>query len=114
MPVKINIVKSAVEAKVQGAFQKGLPLLCEEIKNNCNQYCKEDSGELISSSDRHSRPQEGKIIWQTKYARRQYWEIRTAYKTVNPDASWRWCEVAKQKHLRQWNLQAQRIMEMNL
>ena len=114
MPVKINIVKSAVEAKVQGAFQKGLPLLCEEILNNCNLYCKEDTGTLIASSLVHSRPQEGKIIWQTPYARRQYWEIRTAYKTVNPGASWRWCEVAKQKHLRQWNLQAQKYMEMNL
>lgn len=114
MPVKINISKSAVTAKVTGAFQSALPQLSEEILNDCNQYCKEDTGTLIASSLVHSRPQEGKLIWQTPYARRQYWAIRTAFKTVNSGATWRWCEAAKQRHLERWNRQAQRLMEMNL
>ena len=114
MPVKIRIQQSAVEAKVAGAFQASLPQLSEEILNDCNQFCKEDSGTLIASSLVHSRPQEGKLIWQTPYARRQYWAIRTAFKTVNPNATWRWCEYAKQKNLQKWNLQAQKLMEGNL
>lgn len=114
MPVKINIPQSAVVATVQGAFNAALPQLSEEILNDCNQYCKEDTGMLIASSMVHSRPQEGKLIWQTPYARRQYWEIRTAYKSVNPGATWRWCEEAKRKHLARWNRQAQRLMEGNL
>lgn len=114
MPVKINLRRSAVEARVSEAFQASLPLLCEEILTDCNQYCKEDTGMLIASSLTHSRPQEGKLIWQTPYARRQYWAIRTAYRTVNPNATWRWCEHAKNRHLAQWNQQAQRLMEMNL
>ncbi|MBO5917355.1 MAG: hypothetical protein J6Q14_01140 [Oscillospiraceae bacterium] len=114
MPVKINLHQNAVEARVSGAFQAGLPQLCEEILNDCNQFCKEDTGTLIASSMVHSRPQDGKLIWQTPYARRQYWAIRTAFKTVNPGATWRWCEYAKQKHLAQWEKQAQRLMEMNL
>ena len=114
MPVKINLRRSAVEAKVNGAFQASLPLLSDEILNDCNQYCKEDTGMLIASSLVHSRPQEGKLIWQTPYARRQYWEIRTAYKTVNPGSTWRWCEYAKQKNLQKWNRQAQRLLEDNL
>lgn len=114
MPVKINIQKHAVEAKVKGAFDASLPLLSEEILNDCNQYCKEDSGALIASSLVHSRPKEGKLIWMTPYARRQYWAIRTAFKTVNPNATWRWCEYAKQKCLEKWNRQAQRLMEGNL
>ena len=113
MPVWINIPQSAVTAKVTGAFQSVLPQLSEEILNDCNQYCKEDSGTLIASSHVHSRPQEGKLIWQTPYARRQYWEIRTAFKTVNPGATWRWCEYAKQRHKSRWERQAQRLMEMN-
>ena len=114
MPVKINIPKGAVVAKVEAAFKNGLPQLSEEILNDCNQYCKEDTGMLIASSLVHSRPQEGKLIWQTPYARRQYWEIRTAYTDVNPNASWKWCEVAKRLHKDQWQRQAQRLMEMNL
>lgn len=114
MPVKINIQKSAVVAKVSGAFKNALPLLCEEILNDCNQFCKMDSGTLIASSQVHSRPQEGKLIWQTPYARRQYWAIRTAFKTENPGATWRWCECAKQKNLAKWTRQAQKLMEDNL
>lgn len=114
MPVKMNLHKTEVVAKVTGAFNAALPMLSEEILNDCNQYCKEDTGTLIASSLVHSRPQEGKLIWQTPYARRQYWEIRTAYQTVNPNAVWRWCEYAKQHHLSQWNRQAQKLVEMNL
>jgi len=114
MPVKIHISESAVAAKVEGAFQKGLEVLSEEILNDCNQYCKEESGALIASSLIHSRPKEGKLIWKTPYARRQYWEIRTAHKDVNPGAVWRWCEHARIRHTGKWTRQAQRLLEMNL
>lgn len=114
MPVKIHISKHAVQAKIDTAFSNALPQLSEEILNDCNQYCKEDTGALIASSLTHSRPQEGKLVWQTPYAKRQYWAIRTAYKDVNPNASWKWCEVAKRKHLKKWERQAQRLLEMNL
>lgn len=110
MPVRINIQHHAVEARVMGAFEAALPQLSEEILNDCNQFCKEETGALISSSLTHSRPQEGKLIWQTPYARRQYWEIRTAYN----GKTWRWCEYAKQRHKARWERQAQRLMEMNL
>ena len=110
----IRINKSAVEAKVMNAFNKGLAVLSEEIMNDCNQYCKEDSGTLIASSLIHSLPAQGKLIWQTPYARRQYWEIRTAYTDVNPGASWKWCEVARRRHFDRWQRQAQQLMEMNL
>lgn len=111
MPVNIRIAKSAVVARVVGAFDAAKPLLCETIKDDCNEYCKFDNGELRSSANRHSKPELGLIIWQTPYAKRQYWEIRTAY---TPGTTWRWCEYAKQNHLEQWRRQAQRLMEMNL
>ena len=114
MPVKVNISPHAVQAKVMGAWNKGLALLTEEIKNDCNEYCKWEEGTLNRSADEHSLPKEGKIIWQTPYARRQYWEIRTAHTDVKPFASWKWCEVAKRKHKEQWAKQAQRLLEMNL
>lgn len=114
MPVKIQINKSAVQTKVMTAFEKGLPLLSEEILNDCNQYCKEDTGALIASSLIHSVPAEGKLIWQTPYARRQYWEIRTAHTDVNPKATWKWCEVAKRFRLKTWTRQAEKLMRGNL
>lgn len=114
MPITINIDKHAVEAKVKGAWEKGLPLMSNEILNDCNEYCKEDTGMLIASSLTHSVLPEGKLIWQTPYARRQYWEIRTAHKDVNPKASWRWCEVAKTAKKAEWAKKAEKLLEMNL
>ena len=114
MAIRIEINKAAVEAKIKGAWDKGLALLSEEILNDCNQYCKEDTGALIQSSLIHSRPKEGKLVWLTPYAKRQYWEIRTAYKDKNPKATWKWCEAAKVACREKWRLQAQRLMEMNL
>lgn len=114
MPVKIYIDKHKVETRVEYAFHKGMGILANEILNDCNQYVKEDTGTLLMSSYIHSKLDEGKLIWQTPYARRQYWAIRTAYKDVNPNASWKWCEVAKSKHLRQWTRQAEILMRGNL
>ena len=114
MPVKINLHRNAVEARVSSAFKDSLPQLCEEILNDCNQFCKEDTGALIASSLTHSRPQDGKLVWQTPYARRQYWAIRTAYTSVNPGATWRWCEYAKQRNLAKWAQQAQVLLEDKL
>lgn len=114
MAVKVRINKEACAAKVEGAWGKGLAMLTAEIRDDCNQYCKYDNGILVASSMIHSQLEDGKIIWQTPYARRQYWEIRTAYKDTNPKASWKWAEVAKQKHREQWARQAQRLLEMNL
>ena len=114
MAVQIRINQPVVEAKIKTAWKESLAPLAEEILNSCNQYCKEDTGALIASSLIHSIPKEGKLIWQTPYARRQYWEIRTAYTDVNPKATWKWCEAAKKARLPIWEKQAQRLLEMNL
>lgn len=114
MAVRVRISQNAVEARVMNAWEKGLALLSEEILNDCNLYCKEDTGTLIASSMLHSVPKEGKLIWQTPYAKRQYWEIRTAITDVNSQASWKWCEVAKRKHKSEWDRKAERLLEMNL
>lgn len=112
--VKVLINRSAVQAKINAGFKAGLPLLCEEILGDCNKYCKEESRTLILSSFEQSLPKEGKLIWQTRYARRQYWEIRTAITDHNKLATWRWCEAAKKNHLQQWRIQAQKAFERGM
>lgn len=110
MPTTIKIDKHKVQAKITGEWQACLPQLSNEILNDCNQFCKEDTGMLIASSYIHSKLDEGLLIWQTPYARRQYWAIRTAYKDTNPNASWKWCEVAKARYRQRWERQAKRLM----
>jgi hypothetical protein len=114
MPVKITFDKSRCVTRITNTFNSNMGLLASEVLNDCNQYCKEDTGALIASSQIHSDLKAGKLVWQTPYARRQYWEIRTAYTDTNPGARWKWAHYAKSKLMRKWERQAQRLMEMNL
>ena len=111
MAVIVNISENKIQIKMDNVWNNGLAKLSSEILNDCNQYCKEDTGMLIASSYIHSKLDEGKLIWQTPYARRQYYAIRTAHTDVNSQARWKWANYAKSRHLRQWTRQAQRIME---
>ena len=111
MPVKVNIDPAKVSAKVETAWEKGLGILSEEILADCNEYCKMDTGALIDSSLTHSRPQKGILIWQTPYARRQYWDIKTS---LHEGRTWKWCEVAKKHKVLKWKKRAQQIIEDNL
>lgn len=114
MSVKLFCDRLAIVHKVKGAWKDGLPMLSEEILADCNEYCKEYTTTLIKSSLIHSRPQKGKLIWRTPYARRQYWKIETAHKDKNPNATWKWCEVAKEQWLERWNNLAQKHFDENL
>lgn len=110
MSVRIIVNEHTIQAKIDNTWKNGLEMLSSEILRDCNRYCKEDTGMLIMSSYIHSRLKEGLLIWQTPYAARQYYEIQTAYKDVNSNASWRWCEVAKSNHRDRWARQAQAIV----
>ena len=111
MPVKINISTQQVQTKVMTAWEKGLAALSEEILADCNEYCKEDHRTLILSSLAHSKPKEGKLVWETPYAKRQYWEIKTS---LTPGRTWKWCETAKRKHKARWQKLAERGLKKNL
>ena len=50
MPVKIIFSREKVETRIKYAFGAGMGMLANEILNDCNQYCKEDTGMLIASS----------------------------------------------------------------
>jgi hypothetical protein len=103
----IRIDQNAVVARVMGQWDKALPMLTEEILNDCNQYCKEDTGTLIQSSMIHSDFKRGIMKWVTPYARRQYWEIKTS---LTPGRTRKWVHYAKAKHQAQWTRQAARLM----
>ena len=103
----IRIDQNAVVARVMGQWDKALPMLTEEILNDCNQYVKWDSGDLKSSSETATDFKRGIMRWQTAYARRQYWEIKTS---LTPGRTWKWVHVAKAKYQAKWARQAALLM----
>ena len=111
MPVKIYISSQQVKTKVETAWKNNLAALSEEILADCNEYCKEDQHTLIDSSLAHSQPQQGKLIWETPYAKRQYWAIKTS---LTPGRTWKWCETAKRKWLSKWKQKAEEGLKNKL
>ena len=111
MAIQIRIDPNQVEARIKGAWEKGLYALSSEILADCNEYCKEDNHTLIDSSLAHSKPEIGRLVWDTLYAKRQYWAIRTS---LTPGRTWKWCETAKRKHKARWQKLAERILKENL
>ena len=112
MPIRIVIDQSKVGARVEGVFnEKVLPEISEEILADCNEYCKEDTHALIDSSIEHSQPEKGLLIWETAYAKRQYWEIKTS---LTPGRTWKWCETAKRKQKKRWTKSANERMKKYL
>ena len=111
MGVKVEISKAGIAKNIGREWQKILRPLSEQVLADCNYYCKQDTGNLIASSEIRSRPEEGILVWKTPYARRQYWTIRTASHDQNPNATWRWCEAAKRKHKADWAKLAQKLLE---
>ena len=109
MKLQINTVQ--VGMKVKQAWDSTLPMLSEEILADCNEYCKEDQHGLILSSLIHSRPGQGLLVWDTPYAKRQYWEIRTS---LTPGRTWKWCETAKRRWKDRWQNLAERGFKNNL
>lgn len=111
MPVRITFDKTQCAEKVEGAWNKGLYALSSQILADCNQFCKEDTHALIDSSLAQSKLSDGKLIWQTPYARRQYWEIQTS---LTPGRTWKWCETAKSKFKQVWGRIAEKGLRDNL
>lgn len=114
MGVKITFDKNACAARIKAAAEgEALFITSKQVLDNCNYYCKQDQGTLIASSLTHSIPEKGKLIWQTPYAKKQYY-LQTASKDPNQNASWMWCHTAKAEHLEKWKETFQKYFKEDL
>ena len=111
MPVTVNISPYKIGVKVNNACNKSIFPLASQVLGDCNQYVKIDQHIMEASSYTASRLSEGKIIWDTPYARRQYWAIQTS---LTPGRCWKWCEAAKKKYGSDWNKLAEKLLRSNL
>ena len=111
MPVRIVFDPDRCAVNVKGAWQKGLFALTSQVMQDTNQYVKHDTGTLETSSTVQAQIGTGLIIWDTPYAKRQYWEIQTS---LTPGRTWKWCETAKKKHKKTWERIAEKLLRENL
>jgi hypothetical protein len=78
--VTITINKLAVMAKIEAASKKGVAAVSNELLKDANELCPSQDGELARSSIRESDPDNGELVWDTPYARYQYYGMVMAGK----------------------------------
>ncbi len=106
--MRISIDKLRVKEGLINRFNAlALAPLSEQILTDSNYFARQDTGNLIASSQTASRPKEGKLIWRTPYARKVFF-TGTPSKNVNPNASLQWVEVARKTYRADWQKLAQK------
>lgn len=91
MGIKIKRNAAAIQAKIAAGEKKMIPAVTEAVIQYGNIFVREDQGTLKNSALISSRPQEGKAVWDTPYAKKVYY-TGTPSTDVNPDASLMWAE----------------------
>ncbi len=87
--------------KIRSAVSNALAVTSSKALDDCNMYCKLDSGELIDSSYAASDIDNGVLIWDMPYAKRQYY-LGTPSLEKNPDAHILWADYAASVHYYEW------------
>lgn len=98
---RVDFDEKAVMAKIHGRKEKADFALGVRVLTDSNFYCKRDSKTLIRSSIVNSSRDLTTIHWVTPYAYMQYC-LPAARRDLNPNATWKWFEVAKSAHLKSW------------
>ncbi|MCA1183487.1 minor capsid protein [Bacillus licheniformis] len=90
-------------------------LLSSEVLKDSNYYAPMDTGALISSSERSSDFENGRLIWDTPYARRLYYNPQYKFsKDKNPNARGLWFEAAKAAFLPRWIMTLERLKRRSI
>ena len=91
MGIKIKRNAAAIQAKIAAGEKQMIPAVTEAVIQYGNIFVREDQGTLKNSALISSRPQEGKAVWDTPYAKKVYYTGAPST-DVNPDASLMWAE----------------------
>jgi len=77
--------------------------LDNDVLKDSNYFIPKDTGELERSSIRSSEIGKGRLFWNTKYARRLYYNPQYNFsKDVSPNARGLWFEAAKSQKRPGW------------
>ena len=107
MGVKISIDRSRVAARINAGTAAMIRTVSEQALSDCNYFAKRDQGTLIESSQTASDLENGLLVWNTPYARKQYYTGAPSLEQ-NPNASILWCEEAHDHFGQDWQQIAQK------
>lgn len=90
-------------------------ILDNQIIKDSNFYAPEDQGTLHNSGITASSVGEGRVVWNTPYSRRLYYNPQYNFsKDKNPNAQGLWFEAAKSAHKKEWLHIVKEAVKQNL
>lgn len=106
--VKVNVEINEARILYQHKLDKAQKWLDLRVMQDSNQFAPQDTSNLIRSSILHTVIGSGLVIWNTVYARYQYFGISkngnifNYSKDKNPRARSKWFEAAKDLYKKEW------------
>ncbi|NUJ19284.1 minor capsid protein [Bacillus glycinifermentans] len=111
--VRVDI--SNIPRRIDDFNREAQFLLSSEVLKDSNYFAPEDTGALIGSSQRSSDLERGRLIWDTPYARRLYYNPQYKFsKDKNPNARGLWFEAAKSAFLSRWIRAIERLKRRSI
>ena len=107
--VEVTLDKNEIILRVKKMQGKATEIISNELLKDSNYFAREDTGELIRSSIRASRLEEGELIWDTPYAKRMYY-VGNPSKDTNPNASLMWAQKAADKNKEKYQRMIDKLM----
>ncbi|MDN6288884.1 MAG: minor capsid protein [Tetragenococcus koreensis] len=105
MSFKVSVKSDlrGVTKKVNAIHEKMQFELDSQVLKDANYFLPKDTGNLEDSSIIASELGKGRLVWDTPYARRLYWNPQYNFsKDRNPNARGKWAEEAKAMYLNDW------------
>lgn len=99
--IRVEFSREAVRARVKAATKRATFAMATQALKDSNYYAKHDQGALIDSSLTASDLDGGYLVWDTPYAKRQYY-TGTPSKDINPNASTMWAHKARAQYGETW------------
>lgn len=102
MNIKVDVNESLIRQKINNSVDATQKVLDSQVLKDSNYYCPMDTSSLQKSAIQHTVIGSGKVVWQTPYARKQYYDYPNKSHQKNPNATMKWFESAKAKNLNNW------------
>ena len=100
--VKIQFDEKQLTERLKKKIELCQKVLDSQVLKDSNYFCPMYTSVLMKSGILYTVIGKGRIVWQTPYADKQYYNFPKKSKTHNPNARMKWFEEAKSRHLKDW------------
>lgn len=113
MKIEVNFDEKKEEDKIKQSVHLTQAKFDAQVLKDSNRFCPFKTGAMFKSAIIATKLGSGEIIWDTEYAREQYYSHPNKSHQQNPNATMMWFETAKVRYSKDWEVLAQNEFSKN-